>query len=272
LFGATVFWVLAMKRPFVRLLALCVCLFAACLAGTSQASGPSYELHGVFAPTDRAPNPQFVATTPPELVGKSFTVTVSWPDSASDYTSDFQASNDHYGEYGSELISVHIDVPGFDFTGPPTPSLSDWETWNDTVLSYDYGVPKLSGDELRLTSRVSRSQTYMYETLTSDGHTQLESFTSTTDYTMSMRAVDTSGNHFSDDSLQTNFDLTSFGSIFFEFQQVVPVSGSTPRPFYVEHWLGVVDSVIAVPEPGCAAILSWAVAGAIVCRRGRKRT
>ena len=229
-------------------------------------------LHGFFAPTDRSASSEFVPTTPQELVGKPFTITISWPSNASDYTSDFQYTNDHWGEYGSDLISINIDVPGFNFSGPPTPYLSQWETWNDTVLTYDLGVPKLSGDELRLTSRVSWSQTYMYETTTFDGHTQIESVTSATDYTMSLRAVDPSGNHFSNDSLQTNFDLASFSSLFFEFQQVVPVAGSDPRPIIFQHWLGIVDSVVAVPEPSSLAIFSWALLAFPFHRLQRQRS
>src|SRR3954469_13210822 len=133
-----------MKRHFIHLL-LSICISSACLAGTGQASGPSYILHGVFAPTNRLARSEFVPTMPQELVGKQFTITISWPANAFDYTSDFQYTNDHWGEYGSELISINIDVPGLDFSGPPTPYLSQWETWNDTVLTYDQGVPKLSG-------------------------------------------------------------------------------------------------------------------------------
>jgi hypothetical protein len=142
---------------------------------------------------------------------------------------------------------------------------------NDSVLSYDAGVPQLSGDELRLVSRATRSQTFMYEVVTLDGHTQIESFTSTTDYTMSFRALGPSGNHFSNDALQTNFDLASFSSLFFEFQQVVPVQGDGPRPICFQHWLGVVDSVVAIPEPSSLATFASALVGGIICRSRTKR-
>jgi|SRR4051794_8940079 hypothetical protein len=107
-----------MKHHFIRVLLHSSCLSAICLAGTSQANGPGYVLHGVFAPTNRSATPEFVATTPPELVGKPFTITVSWPANASDYTSDMNSSNNHWGEYWTQLISIDINVPGFDFPVP----------------------------------------------------------------------------------------------------------------------------------------------------------
>src|SRR5262245_3596051 len=148
-----------MKRRFIRLLPLSICISAACLAGTSRTGGATYALHGVFAPTNRSATSEFVATTPAELVGKPFTITVSWPENASDYSPDMNSSNDHWGQYWTQLILLDFNVPGLNFSSPQAPYTRQWETLNDSVLSYGAGAPQVSGDELRLETRASWSQT-----------------------------------------------------------------------------------------------------------------
>jgi hypothetical protein len=199
---------------------------------------------------------------------RPFTVAVTWPESPSDYSSDWQTGSDNWGSYRSESISVKIDVPGFDFSIPPT--IASWETFNDSVLVYDQGVPRQRGDELRLIGRTDRSQTLQIEATTFGGQTQLETLNWVTEYLLTMRAVDTAAGHFVDDSLQTTFDLTSFDYVRFEFKQIVPVAGSDPRPIVYQHWLGIVDSIVAVPEP-CSLAIALTSVSFVLLGRGRTR-
>ena len=113
-------------------------------------------------------------TSPQELMGRPFTVAVSWPDHAADYSSDWQTGANYWGSYTSESITADIDVPGFDFSVPPT--IAQWETFNDAVLDYEQGVPQAWGDELRLIIRADWSHTVQFET-TFQGHTQVETLT-----------------------------------------------------------------------------------------------
>lgn len=257
-----------MQHQLIRCLALGLGVVASCLAHAAQARGPSYLFHGRFAPTDRLPTSESTPISPNELMGREFTIAVSWPASAADYSPDWQTGAGFWGSYTSESIFIEIDVPGFDFSIPPT--IASWETFNDAVLDYYQGVPQSWGDELRLNSRTDWSHTLDIET-TFGGQTQIETLNWVANYLLTMRAVDGSGSHFVDDSLQTNFDLASFGSVLFEFQQIVPVAGSDPRPIVYQRWLGIVDSVVAVPEPSCGAVTSVALICGIFCRRLSRR-
>jgi hypothetical protein len=237
-------------------LAITINLIASCFAQADSERGPTYRFSGVFAPTDRSPTSLYVATSPEELMGREFTVTVSWPANSADYSIDFNPGNDKSGVYRSELISAEISVPGFNFSIPPT--ISSWSTINDSGLKYVQGVPIEWGDELQLASRAIRTQRIETISATTIGQTELETSTYDwmTEYHLSLHAVDASGTLLADDSLQTTFDLTRFDYLRFEFIQSVPIAGGDPKPVYHQHWMGIVNSVVAIPEPSAFGICS----------------
>jgi hypothetical protein len=76
---------------------------------------------------------------------------------------------------------------------------------------------------------------------------------------LSLRAIDPTASQFIDDSLQTSFDLTSFANVQFEFLEIVPIASLDPLPIVYQHWIGVVSSIIAVPEPGAASLAALAI-------------
>ena len=235
-----------MLHRSILLLTLGIGVAASCLAQSCQAGARSYLFRGIFSPTDRSATSEFTPLSSDELMGRPFTVAVSWPANEADYSTDWQTGADYWGSYTTESISIDVNVPGFDFSIPPT--IAQWETFNDTVLDYDWGVPQSWGDELRLISQVDWSRTFQFDPVF-PGQNQPEPFNWVTEYLIKLRAIDATGTQLHDDSLQTTFDLTSFGSVGFEFQQLVPVSGGDPRPIVYQHWLGIVESIVVVPEP-----------------------
>jgi hypothetical protein len=253
-------------RSCFRFVVAAFCLLTmACLAGrASCASETSYVFHGRFTPTDRQPSTETAPASPGELMGRPFTARISWPTSPDHYSSDWQTGTNHWGSYTSEAISIQLEVPSIEFVVEP--SITQWETFNDTPLDYHQGTALTSGDELRLIGRADWTQTIVFESHFGD-ETRQESFTSVTEYMMTLRASDYDGALLDDDSLQTQFDLTAFDNVRFEFQQIVPVAGDDPRPIRMQHFLGTVDSIVVVPEPVGFGIGFIAVLGAAVLRR-----
>jgi hypothetical protein len=200
-------------------------------------------------------------------MGRPFTLRVSWPESAADYSGDIQTGADYWGSYTSEAITLDLDVAGHEFSAPPV--IYRWETFDNAVLDYHLGTPLLSGDELRLVGRADWTRTLEFNFVDINGQPRSEMYVFDTEYQLSLRAIDETGGHFDDDSLQTEFDLTSFGHVRLELQQLVPVSGSDPRPIPYQHWLGVVDEIVAVPEPSAGVMAGVALAWLAICRWSR---
>lgn len=234
-----------------------------------QVRAESYLFQGVFAPTDRSATTWGAPSSPSELMGQPFTIAVSWPANAAEYSSDGQTGANYWGSYGSESISIDIDVPGFDFSVPPT--IARRQTFNDATLDYRDGVPQLWGDELRLDGRVVWSRSVIDWRMDSQDNVQSDTFTGVTPFILTLRAVDITGTHFVDDLLQTRFDLTSFTNVRFEFKQIVPVAGGDPRPVGYQHWIGTVESIVAVPEPTSRGLTSLTMLCLYLYRRRTKR-
>jgi hypothetical protein len=253
-----------MLRQLMNSWVLGLLFVGSCLGNYCHGQGPKYLFRGVFGPTERSATPESAPYSPNELMGQPFTVTVSWPESAANYSGDWQTGADYWGSYTTEAISIEVDVPGFDFSIPP--AIAQWETWNDTVLEYEWGVPQSWGDELRLVSRADWSQTIEFEAMF-QGQTHTETLSWTTDYLFTLRAIDSTATVLDDQSLQVAFDLNSFGTLSFEFQQNVPVSGSDPRPIVYQHWLGIVESIVAVPEPTFSTLAASAAICGLFSRR-----
>ena len=247
------------------------CVFAACVFAVDlgvlfpiDAHSAGYIFKGEFAPTSRTVDSWSAPWSPSELIGKTFTLAVSWPDDLGVSVSDEQTGADYRGVYSSDAIEVSIDVPGLGFSvNPLTPQ---WQVFNDTGLDYFNGSPLLSGDELRLSSHLSwfREITVpSWEPPVSFPFSQSESTLSfSTEYLLSLRLIDTTGVNLSDDSLPTRIDPSSFESVKLEFSQVVPVAGGDARPISYQHWIGTVTSIVAVPEP--PAQCSWLVSIVVV--------
>jgi len=190
-------------------------------------------------------------------MGRPFDIAVSWPTDMTEYSSDWQTGANYWGSYRTESISIAVNVPGFDFSVPP--SIAEWQTYNDAILDYQEGIPQLRGDELRLDSRVDWFRDWTIS--------PSETLSSVTPLIITLRAVDTTGTHFVDDSLQTHFDLASFTKVQFEFLEIVPVAGNDPRPISYQHWIGTIQSIVAVPEPTSGAMASLVVFSLYAYRR-----
>ncbi len=250
-----------MASRSIQLVVFGLGIAAAFAPACSQAGTVTYEFRGHFESTDRTASGSFVPVSPNELMGQEFTIRITWPTSASQYSADWQPVGG-WGSYSTTAVNVEIEVPGFDFSVPPT--ISRWETYNDTTLDYEAGEPLTWGDELRLQTRADWARAGVTNPLFA------------TRYTVWLHAPDYTGSIFTDDSLQADFDLTIFKELWFEFNEAIPVAGSDPRPIRYEHWLGVVDSMVLVPEPAsmvvvpepasiCLAFL--ALLGGATCRR-----
>jgi hypothetical protein len=244
----------------------CVYFLLAALPSTVCLAGPHYLFRGHFAPTDRVASPELAPVAPGLPMGIPFTARVKWSGDSGNYAGDIQMGADYWGEYRTEAIEIDFDVPGFDFSIPPV--IYSWETWNDTVLDYDYGAPVRLGDELRLVGRADW-KVLVDMGMPADGPPPEPRPYFLFDYLLTLRMIDESGGQVADQSLQLDFDPRTFGEVRFELQQLVPVSGGDPRPIYFEHWLGVVDEIVAVPEPAVGIMLAAVVAG--LATRGHAR-
>ena len=226
-----------------------------------------YEFRGHLAPTNRTSTSLATYRSPSDLMGQPFTIRISWPESSDDYSADRQSGADYWGACLSTSISVDIDVADFDFSIPNIGA--GWESWNDTNLLYVQGVSQYWGDELRLDTRVNITRQYM-DTSGPRDQPHFEPIDVIQRYELLLHAVDYTGTKLHDESLQTDFNLSSFDDVWFEFKEIVPVASSDLRPIHFEHWVGVVDSIIAVPEPSACYVASFgALFLAVVARRHR---
>ena len=227
------------------------------------AHGGRYVFHGVFEPTTHPFSSQLAIRTPSELMGLPFSLIVALPTDDADYSTDGQTGADYWGVYRSPVISLEIDVPGHELS--VSDSNVNLEIFNDTVLEYWAGAPLSFGDELRLRGRAAWTR------VVGGGEHPLEQSPLTMDLPLllTLRASDFSGSLFTDDSLPTAFDPASFESIHIEFKEIVPVSGSDPRPIWHTQWNGRITSFVAASEPSSAYLVALAVLGTPLLKRRR---